>query len=46
MQALPGMTPDRVWDLPFIEWIIIADFTDRWAQAQRDRAAEARHKRG
>ena len=46
MQALPGMTPDKVWDLPFIEWILIAEFTDRWADAQRKQAAAARRNRG
>lgn len=39
MQALPGMTPQAVWDLPFSEWLIVAAFSDQWADEQRRRSA-------
>lgn len=39
MQAFPGLTPAAIWDLPFVEWVLIAVHTDRWADAQRDQQA-------
>ena len=30
MKALPGMTPSAIWDLPLIEWWIVAQFADEW----------------
>lgn len=38
MQAFPGMTPAQVWDLPFVEWLIVALGAQRWAEQQREQA--------
>lgn len=46
MQALPGMTPEAVWDLPQIEFIIVADFADRWADEQRRQSSRVERSRG
>ena len=36
MQAFPGMTPAQVWDLPLIEWLVVALGAQRWEEKQRE----------
>ncbi len=46
MQAMPGMTPDRVWALPFVEWVQVATYADEWAKHREREARKAERARG
>lgn len=40
MRAFPGMTPAAVWDLPYLEWLVVAQAAEAWAEDQRQQQQE------
>lgn len=40
MSAFPGMTPAQVWELPQIEWWLVATAADEWLAQKRAQASQ------
>ena len=42
MRAFPGMTPDDIWSLPFVEWLIVGTAADEWVAEQQKQQRKRR----